>query len=211
VAARFSTTSWSLILRAASLDDAEARLALSLLCEAYWYPVYAYVRRQGASAPDAEDLTQAYFARFLEKGVVREVQPGQGRFRSFLLVSVRNFVHNERDRANAVKRGGGHRLVSLDAQAAEERWRAEPVDPTTPESAFERSWAASVIGHATERMERALIRRGAGPRLARLRPYLLDEEPDPPYREIASEWGTTVSEPAEVEDEIRFLRRALAR
>ena len=104
---RFETTSWSLILRAASADDEEARLALALLCEAYWYPVYAYVRRQGASAADAEDLTQGYFARFLEKGVVRDVRPELGRFRAFLLVSVRNFLNNERDRERALKRGGG--------------------------------------------------------------------------------------------------------
>ena len=147
---RFETTNWSLILRAASDDDEEARLALALLCEAYWYPVYAYIRRQGSSAPDAEDLTQGYFARFLEKGVVREVHREHGRFRAFLLVSVRNFLNNARDRERAVKRGGGRRLLSLDADRAEERLSAEARDPVTPETLFERSWAQRKIGRTVE-------------------------------------------------------------
>jgi DNA-directed RNA polymerase specialized sigma24 family protein len=112
------TTNWSLILRAACGDDAEAELAMALLCEAYWYPVYAFVRRQGHSAADAEDLTQGYFARFLEKGFIG-IRPEHGRFRAFVLVSVRNFLHNERDRVRALKRGGGRRLVSLDTVTAE--------------------------------------------------------------------------------------------
>jgi RNA polymerase sigma-70 factor (ECF subfamily) len=151
--ARFQTTRWSLILKAAADDSAEAALALALLCEAYWYPVYAFVRRQGYSPPDAEDLTQGYFARFLEKDVVRAVRPGAGRFRSFLVVSVRNFLHNERDRERALKRGGGRRLVSLDVAAAEREYEHEPADAATPESLFEQSWARTVFDHVVERLE----------------------------------------------------------
>jgi RNA polymerase sigma factor (sigma-70 family) len=228
---RFNTTNWSLIVRAASADDEEARLALALLCEAYWYPVYAYIRRQGSSAADAEDLTQGYFARFLEKGVIRDVRPERGRFRAFLLVSVRNFLNNERDRERAAKRGGGRRLLSLDADRAEERLAAEPQDPVTPEILFERSWAQTVIGRVHERLELEAARRGTAERLARLRPFLAGSEPEGTYAAIAQEWGVgesavrvalhrlrrqfaailrqeigrTVESVAEIDDEIRYL------
>jgi len=228
---RFETTNWSLILRATSDDDEEARLALALLCEAYWYPVYAYIRRQGSSPPDAEDLTQGYFARFLEKGVVRDVHREHGRFRAFLLVSVRNFLNNARDRERAVKRGGGRRLLSLDADRAEERLSAEPRDPMTPETLFERNWAQTVIGRVHERLEQEAARRGTTQRLARLRPFLAGSEPEGTYAAIAREWGVgesavrvalhrlrrqfaailrqeigrTVESLAEIDDEIRYL------
>src|SRR5512139_1298838 len=133
---RFATTNWSLILRAAD-DDTAAGLAMALLCEAYWYPVYAFVRRQGYPAADAEDLTQGYFARFLEKGFIREVRPEHGRFRAFLLVSVRNFIHNARDHERALKRAGGRRLVSLDAEEAERTYGERIADQTTPEDLYE--------------------------------------------------------------------------
>ena len=204
---RFETTSWSLILRAASDDDEEARLALALLCEAYWYPVYAYIRRQGSPATDAEDLTQGYFARFLEKGVIRDVRPERGRFRTFLLVSVRNFLNNERDRDRALKRGGGRRLVSLDAESAEERLAAQPQDPVTPEVLFERSWAQTVMGRVHERLEQEAARRGTADRLARLRPFLAGSEAEASYAEVAREWG--VGEPA-VRVALHRLRRRFA-
>ena len=159
---RFATTNWSLILRAAGGDDAEAELAMALLCEAYWYPVYAFVRRQGHSAADAEDLTQGYFARFLEKGFIREVRPEHGRFRAFLLVSVRNFLHNERDRVRALKRGGGRRLVSLDAVTAERTYEPRMADRTTPEDLFERSWAQTVFDRVLDQLEQRA--EPAGPR-----------------------------------------------
>lgn len=228
---RFKTTSWSLILRAASADDEEARLALALLCEAYWYPVYAYIRRQGSPAADAEDLTQGYFARFLEKGYVRDVHREHGRFRSFLLVSVRHFLSNERDRERALKRGGGRRLLSLDTATGEGRLLAEPRDPATPETLFERSWAQTVVDRVHERLQQEAVRRGSTERLDRLRPFLAGMEPEGTYPAIAREWnvsesavrvalhrlrrrfgtilreeiGRTVESPAEIEDEIRHL------
>jgi RNA polymerase sigma factor (sigma-70 family) len=232
---RFDTTSWSLILRAASGDDAEARLALAVLCEHYWYPVYAYVRRQGASAADAEDLTQGYFARFLEKGVVRDAQRDRGRFRAFLLVSVRHFLSNERDRERAKKRGGGRRLVSLDAELAEKRFASMPADPETPETQFERNWALALLERVQERLGLESARRGGGKRFARLRPYLLGAEPEAGYDAIAREWGVgesavrvalhrlrrrfgevlreeigrTVDGPEDVDDELRHMREVL--
>lgn len=189
---RFETTSWSLILRAASGDEGDARLALALLCEQYWYPVYAYIRRQGMSATDAEDLTQGYFARFLEKGVVRDAKRDHGRFRAFLLVSVRHYLSNERDRERAQKRGGGRRLVSLDTELAERRFAMEPADPETPETQFERNWAVTLIERVRERLALEEARRGRAERFARLRPYLIGAEPEDSYAAIARDWGVGV-------------------
>src|SRR5215510_1960981 len=116
----FETTNWSLVLRAAC-DGPLGREALATLCEIYWYPVYAFVRRNGVLGADAEDLTQAYFERFLEKKFLDDVRPKEGRFRAFILVTLRHFLSNERDRSRAQKRGGGQRLLSLDASEGEAR------------------------------------------------------------------------------------------
>jgi RNA polymerase sigma-70 factor (ECF subfamily) len=228
---RFETTRWSLVLRAARGEAAEAGLALALLCEAYWYPVYAFVRRQGYSASDAEDLTQGYFARFLEKEFLKDVRPEYGRFRSFLLVSVRHFLSNERDRERALKRGGGRRLVSLDAAEAEHSYEREPVDATTPETLFERSWARAVLGRVLERLERETPAGESRARLDHLRPFLTGAEAASSYAEIAREWGVgesavrvavhrlrrrfaallreevggTVAEEKDVDDEVRYV------
>jgi len=233
---RFATTNWSLILRAAA-SDAEAELAMALLCEAYWYPVYAFIRRQGCSAADAEDLTQGYFARFLEKGFIREVRPEHGRFRAFLLVSVKNFLLNSWDHARALKRGGGRRLVSLDAVTAERAYDERLADRTTPEDLFERSWARTLFDHVLDQLEQNAARRGRGERVARLRPFLTDTEGEAAYGEVAAEWGVgesavraavhrlrkeladllrlevgrTVTDEAEVDDEVRHVLEVLAR
>ena len=134
-------------------DSSIARAALGGLCESYWYPVYAMVRRYGHDPTNAEDLTQAYFTRFLEKSWVKEVSPEHGRFRSFLLVSVRNFLNNETDRERALKRGGGQRLVELDGVTAERRYALEPVESSTPETLFERAWAEHVLARTLERLQ----------------------------------------------------------
>jgi RNA polymerase sigma-70 factor (ECF subfamily) len=186
---RIETTRWSLILRAAGDEPAKASLALALLCEAYWYPVYAFVRRQGYAPADAEDLTQGYFARFLEKGVVREVRPEYGRFRSFLFASVRHFLSNERDRERAQKRGGGRRLVSLDADEAERAYERTPVDATTPETVFERSWARAVFDRVLERLVHEAAPGDGRERVLRLRPFLTGAEPSSSFADIAREWG----------------------
>jgi len=127
------------VLAAAKGEGTEARKALGSLCEAYWYPVYAFVRRQGFASEDALDLTQGFFARLIERRGLKDVRPELGRFRSFLLASVRHFLSNERDRENARKRAPSQGLVSLEAETAEDRYLAEPVDALTPETVFERS------------------------------------------------------------------------
>lgn len=197
--------------------------------------MYAYVRRSGVSAADAEDLTQGYFARFIEKGVVRDAHRDRGRFRAFLLVTVRHYLSNERDRERAQKRGGGRRLVSLDAEAAEKKLAAEPADPATPETEFEKSWARTVMGRVWGRLAHHYERRGKAGRFAQLKPFLQDGPPEAYDATVAAEWGVspeavrqelhrmkkrfgdllreeigrTVDDPADVDDEIRHLFEVL--
>jgi RNA polymerase sigma-70 factor (ECF subfamily) len=131
-AADFATTQWSLVLRAARPDDATARAALETLCRQYWWPLYAFARRRGAAVPEAQDLTQEFFVRLLEKNSLAAASPERGRFRSFLLTSLKNFLANEWNRANAQKRGGGWNRLSLDWESGESRLSLEPADTDTP-------------------------------------------------------------------------------
>src|SRR5262245_61116679 len=147
----FATTRWSLVAAAAQPAAPEAAAALADLCRLYWYPVYAYVRRRGHGADEAEDLTQAFFARLLEKGALGAATPARGRFRNFLLASCQHFLANERERAGALKRGGG-RVVSLDLSGADGRYRLEPDGGEGPERLFERRWAMELLGRALARM-----------------------------------------------------------
>jgi RNA polymerase sigma-70 factor (ECF subfamily) len=147
------------------------------------------VRRYGHDATDAEDLAQAYFTRFLEKGWVKEVSPEHGRFRSFLLVSVRNFLHNERDRERALKRGGGASPISLDGAAAEQRYALEPVEASTPETLFERAWAHEVLSRALERLKNEMTEADGADRFEQLKGHLTGDEPAETYRELAEAWG----------------------
>jgi RNA polymerase sigma-70 factor (ECF subfamily) len=177
------------VLRAGSADTKVGQEALATLCETYWYPVYAFIRRSGASPVDAEDLTQAYFARFLEKRFLDDVRPERGRFRSFLLVSVRNFLHNERDRERARKRGGGRPPLPLQGGEGEARYEREPVDSVTPEVLFEKAWVQAVLDRALGRLEAEAngdLREG---RFARLRSFLTVDGPEATYAEISREWG----------------------
>ena len=146
---RFATTRWSQVLAAGQAQTATSRDALSRLCEAYWYPLYAYVRRWGYDADAAQDLTQEFFARLLEKHYLRDADPARGRFRSFLLASLKHFLSNERDRANAVKRGGRAQVVPLEVETAEGLYRLEPADAGTPETVFERRWALTLVATFT--------------------------------------------------------------
>src|SRR5262249_37586686 len=129
----FTTTHWSVVLSAGDPESPQAADALEQLCRAYWYPLYAYVRRDGSKPADAEDLTQAFFARFLEKDYLADVRREKGRFRSFLLASLKHFLADERDRSRAIKRGRGRTMLSLDAQDAEGRYLLEPRDELTAE------------------------------------------------------------------------------
>jgi RNA polymerase sigma-70 factor (ECF subfamily) len=234
--ARFATTNWSMVLAAGETGSAQAREALAALCEDYWYPVYAFTRRQGASAEDARDLTQGYFLQLLEKGYLKGLTPEAGRFRSFLLVSVKHFLSNARDRERALKRGGGRPPLSLDYETAEGRYRFEAADPApTPERLFERRWALTVLENTMGMLRQEFERAGASPRYERLRAYLTEDGAQTPYGEAAKELGMsetavkvtvhrmrqrfgralreivarTVATPGEVDDEIRSLLAAL--
>lgn len=152
--APFGPTRWTLVLAAARHDDLPAhRAALAELCETYWYPLYAYIRRCGHGRPDAEDLTQGFFARVLEKNYLAEASPERGRFRSFLLASLKHYMANEWDRSQALKRGGGFRMVSLDVSAAESRHPWEPSDRVTPELMYERQWVFTLLDRVLGRLE----------------------------------------------------------
>ena len=149
---RFATTRWSLILAAADPRSTSAESALAALCEIYWFPVYAFVRRTGASIDDAKDLTQAFFTRVLEKGYFKEARQERGRFRAFLLTAVRHFLSNERDARRALKRGGGQAMLPLEFDDGERRYLLEPVEDQTPEHVYERRWALTVLDAALTRL-----------------------------------------------------------
>ncbi len=150
-AREFNTTHWSVVL-AARGESTDAQEALSKLCRVYWYPLYAFVRRQGHRPEDAEDLIQGFFARILQRKDLETVQRERGRFRSYLLVSLKHFVLNTELRARAEKRGGGHSIISLDEVEAEKKFAREPVDKSTPEKIFERRWALALLDKVLERL-----------------------------------------------------------
>lgn len=149
---RFVTTHWSVVLGAGCNDSLRARSALETLYRAYWYPLYAFVRRLGRSPADAEDLVQAFFAQCLEKNYLAAADRTKGRFRSFLLVALKRFLANEWDKARARKRGGGHTPLSLDALTPEERYAREPADNLSPDKLFERRWALTLLENVLSRL-----------------------------------------------------------
>jgi RNA polymerase sigma-70 factor (ECF subfamily) len=150
----FHTTHWTVVLAAREKDGAAAREALASLCSTYWYPLYAFIRRRGATPHEAEDLTQEFFYRFLERHALQRVQPEAGKFRWFLLACLKNFLANERESARAQWRGGGRSLVSLDSADAETRYSLEPADNRTPEDIFERRWALAVLERTLKELRR---------------------------------------------------------
>jgi len=209
--------------------------ALAELCESYWYPLYAFVRRQGHSPEDAADLTQGYFAKLLEKDYLQDVRPEAGRFRSFLLASLKHFLYNEWDRQKAQKRGGHLQKISLDAERAENRYSIEPLDRLTPEDLYEKHWALTVLERTLDQLADETPESKTF-RFAKLRPFLIGEETDTTYRQIGEELGMsesgvkvavhrlrrrfgvilrqeigqTVADPQEVDDEIRHLLECLS-
>lgn len=149
----FATTQWSLVLRAAQPDDSAARFALEALCRRYWFPLYALARRRVVTVHEAQDLTQEFFLRLLEKNSLAAASPERGRFRSFLLASLKNFLANEWDRATAQKRGGGRERLSLDWEVGESRLSLEPAHADTPEREFERQWALTLLDNVVHRLQ----------------------------------------------------------
>ena len=185
----FVTTHWSVVLSAGGSDTTHARDALARLCQTYWYPLYAYVRRRGHSAHDAQDLTQAFFAQLLERQSLAAADPERGRFRSFLLGAMNHFLVNEWQKARAQKRGGGSQTISLDLAAAEERFDLEPADNSTPDRIFERQWALTLLGEVLNRLEAEYQRKGRGDLFAALKQTLMGTRESQPYSELAAKLG----------------------
>ncbi|MFZ4767850.1 MAG: RNA polymerase sigma factor [Roseimicrobium sp.] len=189
----FQTTRWSLVQRANGSIDDEALQALAALCDSYWYPVYAYIRRSGHGAHDAEDLTQGFFTRLLEKGTLAHADPAKGRLRTFLLTCVRNYLHNEHERASAQRRGA-HLLTSFDAGWAEERFASEPVDDLTPDRLYQRRWALTLLEFTLQVLEQEYSADGKRELFAALRPCLgFTKEKTPNYADLATLLGCTES------------------
>ena len=187
----FATTHWSVVLNAAQADAPQAADALERLCRTYWYPLYAYVRRLGRSPEDAQDLTQAFFERLLERNYVGQADRQRGRFRTFLLSALSHFLADERDRAHRFKRGGGQTVISFDAATAEERYRLEPVDFLDAAKLFERRWATTLLERAVTRLEQEFSERGQDRLFDGLRAFLLGEQEDATYAGAAAGLGLT--------------------
>jgi RNA polymerase sigma-70 factor (ECF subfamily) len=231
----FATTRWSLVLAAGKDNSADSRQALVVLCEAYWYPLYAYVRRRGIDADEAQDLTQEFFTRLLEKEYVRSADPARGKFRSFLLASLNHFLANEWRRERAQKRGGRQTILSLDFADGEGRLAREPAHAMTPEKIFERRWALTLLAEALTKLREEYAAAGKLPLLEKLQPFLGGEGDAAPYQQIGDELGLsegavkvavhrlrrrcrdilreeiaqTVSGPEEIDQELRDLLAAV--
>jgi RNA polymerase sigma-70 factor (ECF subfamily) len=231
----FNATRWTLVLSAARGTPApQAAAAMTELCGIYWYPLYAFIRRRGHEAHEAEDLTQEFFARLLAKHFLAGVVPEKGKFRSFLLAAVNHFLANEYDRLQAQKRGGGQATIALDGQHADSRWQLEPSHDLTPERLFERRWALTVLEQVLARLEAELTAEGKAELFEALRPLLtgggeathaelgvrLGMSPGAVkvaihrlrrrYRRLLrEEIAHTVADPAEIDDEIRYLLSCL--
>jgi RNA polymerase sigma factor (sigma-70 family) len=231
----FAETHWSVVLRAGG-DDTRAHAALSRLCQTYWYPLYAFIRRHGHGPEDAQDLTQGFFAHLLENEAVAKADPARGKFRAFLLSSLRHFLANERERAQAQKRGSGRPVASLDAATAETRFGAEAAGHDSPDKAYERNWALALMEQVLHRLRAEQAAAGKGSQFEQLLDCLMGEPDAPRYADLAAQLGLgadavkmtvcrlrgryrdllreeiahTVNSPAELEEEIRHLFVVLA-
>jgi RNA polymerase sigma factor (sigma-70 family) len=233
---RFETTRWSVVLAAVETGSYPARAALEHLCRCYWYPIYAFLRRRGYDSHQAEDLTQSFFGFLLERRALASVDPQKGRFRSFLLAALTNFLNNEFDKARAAKRGGRHTIVSWDEIAPEERYLLEPAEPFAPDRLFERRWAFTLVERALARLREEQDQAGRSVVFRQLEPWLTSEVEAGQYSILAARLGLnagatkvalhrlrrrfgellrrevahTVSQPDEIEPELRHLLAAIA-
>ena len=187
----FVTTHWSVVLAAGHGDTTRAADSLAHLCQTYWYPLYAYARRRGCSPPDAQDLTQEFFARLLAGNWVAQADQHRGRFRSFLLSAMKHFMANEWNKAQAQKRGGGQPILSLNDDSAEHRYRLEPVETATPESLFERGWALTLLEGVLARLEEEYRREGRQALIEAMRPALTTDRGAIDYAAMAHKLGMT--------------------
>ena len=230
-AAQFDTTHWSVVLAAGRRSSANSEKALESLCRTYWYPLYAYVRRRVADVHEAQDLTQEFFARLLEKNYLAEAQPQRGRFRAFLLTTFKHFLSKEWDKAKAQKRGGGRAPIPLDFDSGDSRYSVEPSESLTAEQLYDRQWAVTLLDRVMDRLRDEFIRAGKTVPFERLKGFLIGQHSNVTYADIADELGMTegtvkmtahrmrqryrellrseiaqtVADPGDVDDEIRDL------
>jgi RNA polymerase sigma-70 factor (ECF subfamily) len=235
-AGRFATTRWSLVLAAGQQTNVRSTEALTSLCEMYWYPVYAFIRRRGYQAEDSADLTQEFFARVLQKNYFHDADQARGRFRAFLCASIRHFLSNERDRARTQKRGGNQATTSLEVVTAEGRYQLEPRDDLTPEKLFDRRWALILLERTLTRLRDEHVMAGKVELFEHLKGSLTGDNAAVPYRDVAKALGMTegavkvavhrlrrrfrdtlveeiaetVSDPADIDAEIGYLLRAVS-
>jgi RNA polymerase sigma-70 factor (ECF subfamily) len=234
---RFCTTSWTMVLACGDRANSDnARAALSNLYQAYWYPLYAYLRRRGQSEQDAEDIVQSFYAFLQEKHAIRRADRERGKFRTFLLSSLQNFLSHASERARAAKRGGGHEPIFLDALEAKERYRLDPADDETPETVFETRWAHALLEQTLAGVRNDFTARGKQRLFEGLQPFLTEEPGETSYKSAADrlglplsaiktsihrmrrdyrarlreEIGRTVANPEEIDEEMRYLRKVLA-
>lgn len=232
---QFTTTRWTLVLAAKNRHDAAGSSAFARLCERYYAPLYSYLRRRGHTPEDAQDLTQTFITHLIEKDVLRHADPARGRFRAFLLTSLKHFATNEHVRATAAKRGGGAPVLSLDLDAAERRYQNEPRDDVTPERLYDRRWALAVLERTLARLRAEFRAAGREGFFDAVQWTLTGDTEAISYREIADRFGMTesalkvtvhrirrryrellraevaetVESEREVEEELRYLMAAL--
>ncbi len=232
----FATTRWSVVLAAGRRSLPEASAALEDLCQSYWYPLYVYVRRRGYTGDAAADLTQEFFSRLLEKNRLAQVDRRKGKFRSFLLASMKHFLANEWDKSQARKRGGGRAPISIELSTAEAAYRLEPVDEITAERAFERRWALTLLDSVLHQLRAEYVAGGRKDLFDGIKGKLTHRDSADGYREIAAnlkmsegavkvavhrlrkryrellvhEVGQTVTAAGEIDDEIRDLFKAVS-
>lgn len=231
----FATTQWSIVLAAGHRSLPDAELALASLCGTYWYPLYAYVRRRVSDVYEAEDLTQAFFAKLLEKNYVKPATPERGRFRAFLLTSFKHFLSHEWERAKAQKRGGGRTLISLDFDDGNSRFCLEPFTDLTADELYERQWAVALLQRVLQRLEDDMAQNGKVDQFELLKDFIIGGSGGNTYADVAIKLGTTaaaakmaaarmrsryrvllreeiaqtLADPAGVDQEIRYLFKVL--
>ena len=232
---QFATTQWSLVAAMGADDEARSRAALEELCTRYWYPLYAWLRRSGSAHPDAEDLVQSFLLDLIAHRRIEVADPERGRFRSFLLASLKNFRANQFRGKQAIKRGGGVRHLSLDFSTAAQNWEQEPSHDLTPDHLFDRKWALQLIDRSLQQLEAASVARGRGELFLLIKPVLIGGESELGYQAIADQrkmslgavkvavhrWREqlreiireeirqTVAEEAEIDGELEYLFRML--
>ena len=187
----FATTRWSVVVSAGRESSPDSRRALESLCETYWYPLYAYVRRRVPDVAEAQDLTQAFFAELLEKNYVAAATPQRGRFRSFLLTAFKHFLSKQWEKGKAQKRGGGQTRISLDFESADSTFTVEPASGLTAEQIYDQQWAVALLARIMQRLENELERAGKAKQFEELKGYLIGEHAGTTYAQAAEKLNMT--------------------